>query len=188
MNMKRFITLFAAALLVFSCSAGKGDQNETRNLILERSDVKTGINLGERAPEMVFESPTGEKIALTSLRGQMVLIDFWASWCSPCRLENPNLVKTYRQFNKKEFVNGSGFTVYGVSLDKSKDQWVAAIEKDGLEWNSHVSDLKGWQSVPAAMYGVMGIPMNFLIDGDGIILAKGLRGEYLDNKLKELLK
>ena len=85
-------------------------------------------------------------------------------------------------------MNGSGFTVYGVSLDKSKESWVAAIEKDGLEWESHVSDLKGWQSVPAAMYGVMGIPMNFLIDGDGIIVAKGLRGEYLDNKLKELLK
>ncbi len=186
--MKRLISLFAASLLVFSCTAGKGDQNETRNSSAVQDKVTTGINLGERAPEMVFESPSGEKISLSSLRGQMVLIDFWASWCSPCRIENPNLVKTYRQYNKKEFVNGSGFTVYGVSLDKAKENWVAAIEKDGLVWESHVSDLKGWNSAPAAMYGVMGIPMNFLIDGDGIILAKGLRGEYLDNKLKEFLK
>ena len=186
--MKRIVTLLAASVLVFSCSAGTGDQGKTRKATSEQEKTETGINIGQRAPELVFESPSGEKIALTSLRGQMVLIDFWASWCSPCRMENPNLVKTYRHFKDKKFAEGAGFTIYGVSLDKSKESWMAAIEKDGLEWEAHVSDLKGWNSVPAAMYGVRGIPMNFLIDGKGIIIAKGLRGEYLDNKLKEFLK
>lgn len=186
--MKTLLYLLFASIILVSCGSRGGNASVNETQVEEMNGIKTGIKIGERAPELVFESPEGEKISLSSLRGQMVLVDFWAAWCSPCRQENPNLVKTYKRFKDKEFMNGNGFTVYGVSLDRRMEDWVAAIEKDGLVWESHVSDLKGWKSVPAAQYGVMAIPANFLIDGDGIIVAKSLRGEFLDNKLKELLK
>jgi peroxiredoxin len=186
--MKTVPYIFLAALFLLSCSPKRGNSSSSASTEDEKTPVETGIDVGQRAPELSYESPSGEKISLSSLRGKMVLIDFWAAWCSPCRMENPNLVRTYHEFKDKEFENGSGFTVYGVSLDRRKEDWVTAIKEDGLAWESHVSDLKYWKSVPAAQYGVMQIPSNFLIDGDGIIVAKNLKGQFLDNKLKELLK
>ncbi len=186
--MKTVPYIFLAALLLLSCASKERKASSSAITEDEKIPVETGIDVGQRAPELSYESPSGEKISLSSLRGKMVLIDFWAAWCSPCRMENPNLVRTYYEFKDKEFENGSGFTVYGVSLDRRKEDWVTAIKEDGLAWESHVSDLKYWKSVPAAQYGVMQIPSNFLIDGDGIIVAKNLKGQFLDNKLKELLK
>lgn len=186
--MKTVPYIFLAALLLLSCASKERKASSSASTEDEKTPVETGIDVGQRAPELSYESPSGEKISLSSLRGKMVLIDFWAAWCSPCRAENPNLVRTYYDYKDKEFVNGSGFTIYGVSLDRQKEDWVAAIKEDGLAWESHVSDLKYWKSVPAAQYGVMQIPSNFLIDGDGIIVAKDLRGQFLGNKLKELLK
>ena len=140
---------------------------------------EVGLNVGNLAPDLKFTSPDGKELALSSLRGKMVLIDFWASWCGPCRMENPNVVEAYDKYSKAKFKTAKGFEVYGVSLDKSNDAWKSAIEKDNLHWSYHVSDLKGCSSEPAKIYGVRSIPANFLIDEKGVIVAKGLRGASL---------
>lgn len=137
------------------------------------------IALGSIAPEIKLNDPSGKEIALSSLRGKVVLIDFWASWCGPCRKENPNNVKLYNEFKAK------GFEIYGVSLDKTKEDWTEAIMQDKLTW-THVSDLKFWASAAAATYKVESIPATFLIDKDGRILAKNLRGEELNAFVNKL--
>ena len=147
-----------------------------------------GLNVGNIAPELEYNSPNGKAIKLSSLEGQLVLIDFWASWCGPCRKENPAVVKAYNEYKDKKFINGKGFTIYSVSLDRSKDAWVKAIEIDKLSWTYHVSDLQQWASVPAKIYAVNSIPANYLIDGDGIIIAKNLRGEKLEEFLASQLE
>lgn len=139
-----------------------------------------GLAVGSMAPDFTLDSPEGMKVTLSSLRGQYVLIDFWASWCGPCRVENPNVVKMYNRYKDK------GFTIYGVSLDKDKKAWVNAIEKDKLTW-VHGSDLKYWQNAVAQDYGVTGIPATFLLDKEGRIIAKNLRGKALEEKLAELM-
>ena len=151
-------------------------------------EVTTGLEVGQRAPELKYLSPEGKEITLSSLRGQLVLIDFWASWCMPCRIENPNLVAVYKKFNDKKFTRGKGFTIYSVSLDTDKQAWTNGIESDGLSWENHVSDLQGWHAAPAALYQVVAIPANFLVDGDGVIIAKNLRAEALGATMETLLR
>lgn len=139
------------------------------------------VAIGAEAPEIVQKNPQGTEISLSSLRGQVVLIDFWASWCKPCRMENPNVVAAYNKYKDK------GFTVYSVSLDKERDAWINAINQDGLIWGNHVSDLQFWNNAAARSYGVGSIPAAFLIDENGVIIGRDLRGNALEAKLKEVL-
>lgn len=136
--------------------------------------------IGTEFPDFTQNDTTGKPVSLSSLRGKYVLIDFWASWCRPCRQENPNVVANYQRYKDKNF------TVLGVSLDKAKQAWVDAINMDGLTW-AHVSDLQGWANAVAAQFGIQSIPQNFLIGPDGKIIAKNLRGPALERKLAQLL-
>ena len=144
------------------------------------NDIR-GTTVGYKATDFSQPTPEGKKVSLSDFRGKYVLIDFWASWCRPCRMENPNVVAAYNRFKDK------GFAVLGVSLDSNRDLWIAAIQQDNLTW-THISDLKGWGNEVGKLYGVTGIPQNFLIDREGKIIAKDLRGAALDEKLAEIIK
>lgn len=145
------------------------------------SDRLRGLLLpGQDAPEIEMKDPDGNIRRLSDLRGQVVMIDFWASWCGPCRRENPNVVKLYHRYHDK------GFEIYSVSLDNKRDQWLKAIKDDGLVWPNHVSDLNGWTSTGGATYGIRSVPSTVLIDKDGKIIARNLRGQELEKKLAEI--
>lgn len=137
--------------------------------------------LNVAADDFSQEDTKGQPVKLSSFRGKYVLVDFWASWCGPCRQENPNVVKAYNRFKDKNF------TILGVSLDDNRERWLRAISQDGLAW-TQVSDLRGWGNEVAVQYGVQSIPTNFLVDPAGKIIARNLRGEELEAKLEQLLK
>ncbi|PKP23051.1 MAG: alkyl hydroperoxide reductase, partial [Bacteroidetes bacterium HGW-Bacteroidetes-21] len=148
----------------------------------ERVSVLKAVAIGQKAPDFTMNDVDGNPVSLSSITGsKLLLVDFWAAWCGPCRKENPHIVKVYNEFHKK------GFDILGVSLDQKKEDWVKAIEDDKLTW-THVSDLQYWSNAAARAYAVSSIPASFLLDETGTIIAKNLRGDDLYNKVKEVLE
>lgn len=180
--MNKRITLLIPILILFALAIAFSfsSRPEAKGL------AASGPKVGDMAPEISLGDASGNIIALSSLKGKIVLVEFWASWCQPCRKENPNLVRTYEKYRNARFKNAREFTIYSVSLDDNSDKWQKAIEKDKLSWPTHVSDLMRWESPAAAAYGVESIPANFLLDETGKVIAINLRGKDLDNALKNL--
>jgi len=158
----------------------RGLKQDYEQQIAQMSQKKDSTWIGRQAPELTLPDTQGHNVSLSSFKGKYLLVDFWASWCGPCRMENPNVVQAYSEFKNKNFA------ILGVSLDKEKDAWLEAIKADRLNW-THVSDLKFWQSKAVDVFQFNGIPFNLLIDPQGKIIAQGLRGDELESKLKEVL-
>lgn len=182
--MQKFLKQLALVLLLLS----------TTNILAQ----EIGLNRGDIAPNFSIEDPNGTFIELSDYRGKVIFIDFWASWCGPCRRENPNIVSVYNKFHQASFKSAEGFDIISISLDGLKDRrgnpkqenpkedWLKAIEADGLIWKTHLSELQGWSSKVAKDYHINSIPSNFLIDENGIIIAKDLKGPALYASIKKL--
>lgn len=173
-NMAAYVSLADEYIKAFP-----NENNQVVNALKKEAAGARSRVAGAMAPEIDLPTPEGDNIKLSDLRGKVVLIDFWASWCGPCRRENPNVVKVYEKYKDK------GFEILSVSLDRDKNRWLQAIEQDNMDW-LHVSDLKFWQSVAAKTYGVSSIPYTVLVDREGKIIASRLRGAALENKLAEI--
>lgn len=174
--MRKSSILIIALVAAFACYA-----------LCFRQEPSTTLPPDSTAPEISLLSPKGKTLKLSSLRGKMVLVDFWASWCGPCRKESPNVVEAYHKYHQKEFTSGKGFEVFSVSLDRDQEAWKQAIIADKLIWKHHVLDVEGLAS---ANYQVATIPNAFLLDGNGVVVASGaeLRGLNLHITLDKFLK
>ncbi len=193
-NKYPYSIVSASILSVYSTTWGKEKTKELFNQFSEENknsvygkqiaryiELNKNPKVGEAFVDFEMEDQNGKLKKLSEIKGNAILLEFWASWCGPCRRENPNLVKTYERFHRK------GFEIFAVSLDENKESWIKAIEEDSLHWD-HVSDLKGQGNEASLIYGINGIPDNFLIDESGIIIGRNLRGEELSLKLKEILE
>ncbi len=180
MNKKIFLVVALLASTAFLLHLSAFNK---KNLVLFTSPIN-----GEKAPNLIYKNPEDKVMALSELKGKMVLVDFWASWCGPCRMTNPYIVQIYNKYHNKNFKNGKGFEVFSVSLDQDKAKWIAAIKNDGLVWPYHVSDLGGWNSAAARAYGVNSIPHGFLIDGNGVIIGANVHPDEIVKLLDDNLK